>query len=66
MEDEEVGDWASFESESWEVWKGQEKVGLYSLSRMPEHLRWIQCLDIALHCMDVWRLLIIDLHIRQM
>ena len=38
-EDEEVGDLTSFELESWEVWKEQVKVGLYSLSRMPEHLR---------------------------
>ena len=38
-----------FESESWSRWRGQVKVGVYSLSRMPEHLRWIQCFDLVLH-----------------
>ena len=37
-----------FESESWSRWKGQVKVELYSLSRMPEHLRCIQCFDLVL------------------
>ena len=31
---------------------------------MPEHLRCIQCFDLLLHWIDVWRLFIIDLQIR--
>ena len=32
MEDDEVGDWTTFELETCEAWKEQVKVGLYSLS----------------------------------
>ena len=58
-------DWLSVEV-SWSRWRLQWKDWSYSLSRIPEHLRWIQCFDLVLHCIDVWRLLIMRWQIRQM
>ena len=47
--------------ESWSLSRclGQMKEVLQSLSRMPEHLEWIQCLDFVLQRMEVCLLLMI-------